>query len=719
VEDDSYRDAMARAGQRFVRAHLSEKTIGARYAARLKAIKTNDFGRARSYRVEAKTSPAAQADDEIIGCLDRPPPEGVIPARSGGIEVSGWFASRSGIEAIDIQCDGGPAGRAYHGLLREDSGAAFPHLPDAARSGFFLLLDAERLAAGLHRLRVIARARNGASHEITRDFTVAETSAYQQWLATNALDAAEWERLAERAAELEARPLITLMLEAGSPADRAAISRSLASVADQIYADCEVVIAVGEADQKAVAALPAVAAIADRVRLVPSEQCDRARRLALCRGDFIGFLDPGDMLEPRALLAVAENIVGDGAIDLLYADEDRLAPDGRAAPAFKPAFSPICLDRHNYIGRPWFARAELLRGAANAVGVRAALSEHLLLKQAASSARAVCHIAMVLLSRPEAAARLLEASCECAVERDIASPDESFLPDELWPRVSIVIPTCLKDHEIVSRCFSGLIERTDYPDLEVIVVINNVADAQASRDFLAKWPFKVLDWEHPYTWSGINNFAAGQAAGEHLLFMNDDIDPLHPGWLKRMVRLGRMPSVGVVGAMLKYPNGAIQHAGVTIAEGIDCGHHLFRFRTGQEPAIAQVAGHDRECMAVTGACLLTRRDCFEKAAGFDESLKLVTNDIDYCLRLAERGYSTVLAAAAVLTHHEATSRAGMPEADDLERFWERWRTRLPADDPFTNPNLDAQKDDWSIDPGAVGSLQGRVWRKNGIDTCRK
>jgi GT2 family glycosyltransferase len=281
-----------------------------------------------------------------------------------------------------------------------------------------------------------------------------------------------------------------------------------------------------------------------------------------------------------------------------------------------------------------------------------------------------------------------------------------------------VIPTCLKDRDIVARCLSGLAERTEYPGLEVIIVINNVADAAAARAFIVRWPFKVVTWEDPYSWSAINNFGARNATGDHLLFMNDDVEPLRGDWLKRMVRLSRIPSVGVVGAMLKYPNGAIQHAGITIANGVECGHHLFRFHTGREPRIAHIVYHDRDCGAVTGACLLSRRDCFEAAAGFDETFRLVANDIDYCLRLAEQGLSTVLAASAVLTHHEGVSRGGALEVDDLERFWQRWRGRLPADDPFTNPNLSVEKDDWSVDPETVTSLTGRVWHRKRFDGHR-
>jgi hypothetical protein len=117
---------------------------------------------------------------------------------------------------------------------------------------------------------------------------------------------------------------------------------------------------------------------------------------------------------------------------------------------------------------------------------------------------------------------------------------------------------------------------------------------------------------------------------------------------------------------------------------------------------------------VTGACLLTRRNCFDAVNGFDENLALVTNDTDYCLRLGEKGYSSVISSASVLIHNEGISRGGMADDDDLKKFWKRWAPRLSADDPFINPNLDIDKDDWSINAGAVGTLIGRIRRQSDV-----
>ena len=701
VADDGYREEIARAGQRFVRENLNAKAIGARYAARLDALKRTRFVSARSPARDAEAPLVAEADDEVVGCIDRPAAV-AAPAHAGSIEVAGWFASKAGIERIDVYCDGNLLGEAQHGLFRPDIGGAFPQLRDGARSGFVYLLDCAPTAAGGHSLRIVARSRSGRSGELTRNLTVSPATDYDRWLKNNALTQAGRKELAAETARLKAGPLVTLVLApAQSPLDRDALSRSLASFADQIYQNFEVVIAAPAAELKEIETLAAAAPGAHRVRIACADRPDWRGELASARGDFTGVFDVDDVLDPRALLAAAANIAREPAIDLIYADEDRICGGRRTAPAFKPAFSPIFLAAHNYVGRPWFARTDLLRAPANADSAPDGLSEHMLLDRVGRQARAVCHIPMVLLSRPERGS---------VSERGVETPAGSAA--ESWPRVSIVIPTCLKDRAIVAKCFTGLIGNTDYPDLEVIVVLNGVAGMEAARAFLARWPFKVLTWDRPYTWSGINNFAARHATGAHLLFLNDDVEPLDAGWLKEMVGLARVASVGAVGAMLKYPNGTIQHAGITVANGVECGRHLFRFRTGREPAIAAAASHDRECTAVTGACLLTRRDCFDAVSGFDESLALITNDVDYCLRLAEKGYSSAVAAAAVLTHHEAVSRAGWSETGDIERFWDRWTSRLPADDPFTNPNLDVHRDDWRVDPNAVGRMAGRVRRND-------
>jgi glycosyltransferase involved in cell wall biosynthesis len=647
---------------------------------------------------------ASAVEDAIAGFIDQPPLGGSFP--KGSIEITGWAASKVGIASVEIYCDGNSLGTAFYGVLRPDIAIAFPTFKDAGRSGFFWMLDATQLAAGHHVVRVVAWSHSGLSKEWTRDFSVDSTTSYEWWLANNALDPKK-KKLINSAKRLDNKPLITILMACTTSADRDAVSRSLASLADQLYRHFKVIITAAKTETQCIQSAVDTAGIADRVQLVACDQTHWAQGLSNCDSDLVGVMDFGDVLDPRALLAVAENSARDSAIDFLYADEDRICDGVRTMPNFKPAFSPIYLDRHNYIGRPWFARASLIQKVIERAGPNAELSEHELLKRLGRAARAVCHIPMVLVSRPSDVASSAQVNGQRAV------PDACA--DEDLPRISIVIPTCLHKPEMVTRCFNGLVERTDYPNLEVIIVLNNVADIASAQTFLGKWPFAVRVWDGPFTWSGINNFGARNASGDYLLFLNDDVEPIDPSWLKHMVRLARMQSVGAVGAILKYANNVLQHAGITISnhtgDMYHCGRHLLRFCSGNELHIERIAHRDHECRAVTGACLLTRRDCFEQVNGFDENLEVATNDIDYCLRLGEKGYSTVISAASVLIHHEGISRAGIEQAGDLKRFWKRWSTRLPADDPFFNPNLDRDKNDWSVDAGAAGSLKGRIQRQ--------
>jgi GT2 family glycosyltransferase/glycosyltransferase involved in cell wall biosynthesis len=714
ANDDSYREKIARSGKRFIIDNFNEAKIGARYATRLEGLKSKLF-RSAPVQKSQETAIASHIDDEIAGFIDRPMPKGSKPSHAESIEVTGWAASKLGIESVEVYCDGTSFGIANYGVLRPDIAKVFPNFKDPGRTGFFLMLDTKLMGEGTHVVRVVARSRGGQSQEWTRDFSLASITPYQQWLTTNALGPTEEQELVDRAKRLKPKSTITIVMVAKSAVNQDTLARSMVSLAGQLYQNFKIIIVAEKKDAQRIRSGVAATAIADHLHLILSEQPHLVDSCDSFDGDFVGVMDVGDVLDLRALLAVAENIARDTSIDLLYADEDRIDNGVRTMPTFKPAFSPIYLDRYNYIGRPWFARTALIKEETTRNGEpKASLSEHALLKYLGCSARAVCHIPMVLVSR------LSDTVSSARVETQPEKGTKLSKTDvnKTSPRVSVVIPTRLHEREIAMRCFNGLVEHTDYPNLEVIVVLNNVPDMAAAKAFLAKWPFTVRVWEGAFNWSAINNFGAKHATGHYCLFLNDDVEPADPNWLKQMIRIARMQSVGAVGAILKYSNNTIQHAGITISSRAGayrhCGRHVFRFCSGDESNIAPLARHDHECRAVTGACLLTRRDCFDLVDGFDENLAVVTNDTDYCLRLAAKGYSSVVASGAVLIHDEGISRSGMSEGDDLNRFWKRWGPRLSADDPFTNPNLDADKDDWSINPMAVATLIGRIRRQDDV-----
>ena len=363
------------------------------------------------------------------------------------------------------------------------------------------------------------------------------------------------------------------------------------------------------------------------------------------------------------------------------------------------------------------ARANKVIGACAALG-DGDWQEHELLKEMVRSTSKISHIPMVLCGRlaPEGNARQV-VRCRVADRRE-AIPESDplarydgltetreFLASE--PKVSIIIPTCLKDLGVIEKCVRSLLHGTSYQNVEILVVVNNVQWTDARRRFLDNLPVKVISWGHAFNWSAINNMAAKQAQGEYLLFLNDDTEVLSSDWLQLMLRQARRPAVGIVGAKLLYPNGTIQHAGIFLVDYGGGARHFLRFVGDDEPITRRLLSTDRECSAVTGACMMTRRHVFDSLGGFDEGYSLVCSDTELCLRAALAGYSTVVVSGATLIHHEALTRAGILEHEDERRFWDMWGYLLKQPDPYSNPNLSNTRDDWDVNPEAHGVLLGR------------
>jgi len=334
-------------------------------------------------------------------------------------------------------------------------------------------------------------------------------------------------------------------------------------------------------------------------------------------------------------------------------------------------------------------------------GVKKDATEHVLLKELGRISRSVCHIPSVLVSRANYSIDEFETN-------KASKPTEAGSTQMTYPKVSIIIPTRLSDIELVDRCFSGLMNLTDYPDMEVIIAVNNVSESALIETYLSKWPFKIIHWNNAFSWSGINNLGAMHATGDYLLFMNDDIEPINKNWLKILVNTLSGMGGGVVGPLLKYPNGTIQHLGINFVDYGGGARHLFRFGSGTEYNLQWLMNNPREVSAVTGACLLTTRECYNAVHGFDEGLPLVCNDTDFCIRAREKGYSTIIQPEAKLVHHEGVSRAGLTEVEDLNKFWAKWERLLKRGDPFTNPNLDSTRDDWTVNPNIKNEYKYRI-----------
>ena len=255
------------------------------------------------------------------------------------------------------------------------------------------------------------------------------------------------------------------------------------------------------------------------------------------------------------------------------------------------------------------------------------------------------------------------------------------------PLVSVIIPSKNRS-ELISVCLDGLMTKTDYSRIEIIVVDNGSTEPSALQLYekAKQRGVRIVEFNEPFNYSRACNRGAQVANGELLLFLNNDIEVIHPDWLSEMVRFSLLQGVGIVGAKLIYPDGLIQHAGVVLGFSDICGHVFMRAGKTVESAIG-TPSITRNWMAITGACQLVRRDVFDRIGGFDERLAMAASDVILCLSAWRAGYRTVYAADAELIHHEGVSRGHTNPESDMAMAAAIIRALGIDDDPYFHPAL--------------------------------
>ena len=270
-------------------------------------------------------------------------------------------------------------------------------------------------------------------------------------------------------------------------------------------------------------------------------------------------------------------------------------------------------------------------------------------------------------------------------------------------KVAIIIPT--KNHgDLLRQCIDSIGKTVSGIDYD-IVVIDHESDDTDTKTYLSSisQAVRILPYKGKFNFSALNNYAVSQldSTYSHYLFCNNDIEAINPGWLARMLELGQHRTVGIVGAKLYYPDReTIQHAGVCVGM-FGAAEHYGKFLRPQaapgEPGFPEALWCNHEVSAVTAACLLMRKDAFDKIAGFDEALAVGFGDVDLCLRVREQGFSVMYCAHAELLHHESYTRgksANDPHPEDSAKFQSKWRTLLKAGDPFYNPGFSLMNTAW-------------------------
>ena len=257
-------------------------------------------------------------------------------------------------------------------------------------------------------------------------------------------------------------------------------------------------------------------------------------------------------------------------------------------------------------------------------------------------------------------------------------------------RVSIIIPTN-GTGDLVRQCIDSLRYATAHTNIE-IVCIDNIRDPTSPlKRWLRQYADRVVECLEDFNWSRFNNLGAAAASGDYLLFLNDDIEVIQDGWLEAMLEALQAPGVGIVGPQLLYPNRRVQHAGLFLGrDGV--ARHAFRHCAADDPGYFGLALTPRDVIAVTGAALLTRRATLEALGGFDETHRVVFNDVDFCFRARAAGLVSVFTPHAKLIHHEMASRRDLDEHYDRDAFAQRWHGLWLRGDPYFNPRLDKNSD---------------------------
>jgi ADP-heptose:LPS heptosyltransferase/GT2 family glycosyltransferase len=419
---------------------------------------------------------------------------------------------------------------------------------------------------------------------------------------------------------------------------------------------------------------------------------------------FCSILGPGDELSVDALLelAVTANTYPDA--DFVYSDEICVSPTTKVRQAyFKPQWSPDLLLSSNYIGRLWCARADLLKRTNVGFDDFLRAGEYDLVLRLTERAKEIRHVPSVLCRRRSASIDAepteMRALDRALVRRGIrgdvvrgCAPGiyRARRTSTLSGLVSIIIPTRASGG-LIETCITTLRKITTYPHIEIICIENIPKKERKWKRWVRANADKVIETTETFNWSRFNNIAVGHAKGDYLLFLNDDIEIIEPGWLEALLEHAARPEVGIVGALLLYPSRLVQHAGIVLGP-LGHGRHAFRYAREDDPGYFGLALTQRNVIAVTGACLLTRREVFEALGRFDEAHRIVNNDVDFCLKAWRHQLRVIFTPYAKLIHHEKVSRNTLEDEFDSRRFAKEWSSTFARGDPYFSPNLSREHD---------------------------
>mgnify|MGYP006428162359 CR=1 FL=1 len=557
-------------------------------------------------------------------------------------------------------------------------------------------------------------------------YEVGEMANYAPWISLHDnLKDSDLEAIRHESKKLSVKPLISIILPVYNTPDNY-LREAVESVIDQAYENWELCIADDASTKTHVRQLLEEYQKRDsRVIVVYRETNGHISEasnsaISIANGDWFALLDHDDLLRPHSLYEVAKAINLYPQVKFIYSDEDKIDENGeRNSPYFKPDWDPDLLLGQNYLCHLSVISSEIVKKLGGfRKGLEGSQDHDLFLRVTEKlSPSEIIHIPKILyhwrtikgstaLDQGEkdytvdsARIALQDHLVRSSIKADLIEVDgghwgvKYHLP-ESPPKISLIIPTRDKV-KILQKCVDSILEKTDYPNYEIIIIDNGSNEAETLSYFtsLPEDKVQVLKYNHPFNYSAINNFAVKHVDGEIIGLLNNDLEVINSDWLREMVSHANRPEIGCVGAKLYYPNDTIQHAGVTVGFGGVAGHR-------EKMAPRSSCGYfyhlmlTRSYSAVTAACLLVRKSTFSLVGGLDEeNLKVAFNDVDFCLKVREEGYRNIFTPFAELYHHESLSRGYEVTPEKQERFksevlfmQSKWGETLKTD-PYHNRNL--------------------------------
>jgi GT2 family glycosyltransferase len=524
------------------------------------------------------------------------------------------------------------------------------------------------------------------------------------------------------------RPKISIIMPVFNPTPNY-LKQAIESVLNQSYENWELCIADDHSSDPVIRnTILGFATIDDRIKTIFREtkgdicECSNSA-LELATGEFVGLLNHEDKLRLDALYLMVQHLQTNPYSDLIYSDEDNIGFKAyHLNPYFKPDWSPESFLSRNYISHLSMMRKKLVDQIGGFRLGYEGSQEYDLLLRLTEITENIHHIPSVLYhcrthagskskllntkKRADIAAlkaledslsrRKIKGTVRMAIEKQpgmYAIDYEIFKPG----KISIIIPTKNK-HHLCEDLVNSIFQLTSWSDFEVLMIDNN-SDEEEFFEWIKtckiKYPdnFKCFRDEKPFNFSRLINLGAAMSSGDYILLLNNDTKVIHHDWLNRMMQYCQQPIIGAVGAKLLYKNNTIQHAGVIVGSGGAAGHPFVRGSrnsNGYFRSLKCVTNYS----AVTAACLMVKRSHFNEVQGFDESLAVEFNDVDFCLKLATKGYRNIYHPEVELYHFESISR-GHPYKDiksyqqhlnDLGIFQKHWK-KFIEHDPYYSPNL--------------------------------